>query len=285
VRIGPGGQRRRDKKMKIIRHCLIITAAAFLLPAVVGSGSAETDDSAPIIQPVDSAVYDWYNLGELFAASRSFDYNRALAEHLDDVYAPLGDLLARVQASKETVAAFSDWLAQLERLPWRQPFGSWLKQDQVTWQVSPEQQRFSEALEKDAARTPECRFFFLLGARTEELVWTVSPAATRKLTVVVNGSIKRAGHDFRLLISDPQLEPLFGKLSPPVQQAIKLVIDLAEAEFGYEDPKQVNAEPLSMEEIQQVVDAGTLIRRCAKMRALLPVPDGMSLGKTGFAPC
>jgi hypothetical protein len=190
-----------------------------------------------------------------------------------------------VHASPETATAFSAWLAQLERLPWKQPFGSWSKQDQLSWQISPEQQLFTEALEKDAARTPECRFFFLLGARTEELVWTVSPAATRKLTVVVNGSIKRAGHDFRMLISDPQLEPLFGKLSPAVQQAIKAVIDLAEAEFGYEDPKQANAEPLSMEEIQQLVAAGTLIRRCAKMRALLPVPDGMGFGKTSFAPC
>ena len=64
-----------------------------------------------------------------------------------------------------------------------------------------------------------------------ELACTVPSAAARRLTVVVNGSIKRAERDFQLLTSDPQLKPLFGKLSPGVQEAIKLVCDVSVAEF------------------------------------------------------
>lgn len=261
----------------------ITAGAALLLPLL--AGSTESNNGVALIKPLDTAAYDWYNLGELFAASRSFEYNRALADHLEEVYAPLRDLLSRVQASPETIASFSDWLAQLKRLPWKQPFSSWPRQDQITWQGSPEERRFTDSMEKEAARTPEFRFFLLLGARTEELVWAVLPAANRNLTVVVNALIKRAAHDFRLLVSDQQFELFFGQLSPEVQQAIKVVNGFADAEFGDEDPKAVNAEPLSVEEIQQVVDAGNLIRRSAKMKTLLLVPHGKAFGKASFARC
>ena len=60
---------------------------------------------------------------------------------------------------------------------------------------------------------------------------------------------------------------------------------LANAEFGDNDPKTVNAEPLSLEEIQRVVDAGNVIRRCAKMRVLWLMPHGMSFGKADFGLC
>ncbi|MBV9492288.1 MAG: hypothetical protein JO069_21550 [Verrucomicrobia bacterium] len=262
--------------MKVFRHGLIVAGIAFLHAAALGVSPAEPDDDVLSLQPAQGNIYHWYNLGELFAASRSFGYNHAFAEHLDEVYAPLGDLLEKVEASPETVAAFRDWLAQLKKLPWKQPFQSWPKQDQLLWQASAEQQRFSKALEQEAAKTKEGHFFYLLGARAEELAWTVPAAATRNLPVVVNGSIKRAARDFRALISDPQFEPLFGKLAPRVQAAIKRVCDLCEAEFGDEDPKQANAEPLPAEEIRQVVEAGDFIRRCAKLGALWPVPQGVT---------
>jgi hypothetical protein len=249
-----------------------IAAAALLLP--LSTGSTENNNDAALIPPLETAAYDWYNLGELFAASRSFEYNRALADHLDEVYAPLRDLLSSVGASPDTIGSFCDWLTQLKRLPWKQPLSNWPRQDQITWQSALEEQRFTASIEKEAAKTPQSRFFLLLGARTEELVWAVLPAAKRNLPVVVNALIKRAGRDFRLLVSDQQFEPFFGQLSPEVQEAIKAVNGFADAEFGDEDPKAVNAEPLSLEEIQHVVDAGNLIRQSAKMKTLLLLPHG-----------
>ena len=92
---------------------------------------------------------------------------------------PFRDFLVRVQVSKETVAAFSNWLARLKRLPWTQPFHSWSYQDQIAWQASAEQAQFTDAL-GGTYKTPEARFFFLLGGRTEELVWTVPSAAAHE---------------------------------------------------------------------------------------------------------
>lgn len=268
--------------MKIFLHWLVIAPVLFLQAAGMGLVSAAAGTDGQAVQPEVSRSYDWYTIGELFAASRSFDYNRTFAEHLDDVYGSFRDFLVRVQVSKETVAAFSNWLARLKRLPWTQPFHSWSYQDQIAWQASAEQAQFTDALEKEASKTPEARFFFLLGGRTEELVWTVPSAAARRLTVVVNGSIKRAGRDFQLLTSDPQLKPLFGKLSPGVQEAIKLVCDVSVAEFRDEDPKQLNAEPLSAEEIERIVAAADVIRRGAKMSALFEVPGTMIFGQRRF---
>ena len=72
--------------MKIFLHWLVIASVLFLQAAGMGLVSAAAGTDGQAVQPEVSRSYDWYTIGELFAASRSFDYNRTFAEHLDDVY-------------------------------------------------------------------------------------------------------------------------------------------------------------------------------------------------------
>ena len=224
---------------------------------------------APAPAPASINIYDWYNLGEMVAATDVGSFNYAVYQQMDETYKQIFDLMVKVQLSDGTINAFKQWYPVLRALPWDKNFQTWTKEQQAAWNNSPLSAAWYKGVREDAHKVVESEFFYWLGDHAILLAWAVPLYQNDNWAEGVKGTIKGAAQDYAYFSTDSAFSGIFAALTPDVQGAITLIAAAQSKVNPSKNPFDKGGQPgLTADDVSKIVDAAKAIRAAAQANQL-----------------
>jgi hypothetical protein len=247
---------------------ILVAICLALLSAVSRSFAADNPFDTGNSSPAPSAVdpYDWYQIGEFMDASAYNRFNQAVADHLENTYNGLKDLLVKTHCSDQTLNALKQVVALLKSLPWSKPWEEWPDDAKDKWSKSTILENFYRAVWSDARKAPESYFFCSLGSDALELSWAIPYYYENRSIDRVKSILKSAVNDIVSVANSKNYKGVLDGLSPDVAHAIEVIVALKTKVNG-DDP--LTAEELTDADIDNAIQSGQAIRTLAKKHKLL----------------
>jgi hypothetical protein len=243
--------------------------SALLLATSPSFAATNPFGTSPAPAPASINIYDWYNLGEMTAASTQLIFNFTVAEDMDDTYKQIYDLMTKTQLSDGTINAFKQWYPVLKALPWDKNFQTWTKEQQNTWNKSPLQVAWNKALHDDAAKSVETEFFYWLGYHAILVAWAVPIYQNNNWTDWVTSLIGSTAQDYAYFATDPSRSGVFGALTPDVQNAMTFIAAAKKKTSSTTSPFDKGGQSgLTADDVAKIVEAAKAIRAAAQANQL-----------------
>jgi hypothetical protein len=243
--------------------------SALLLATSPSFAATNPFGTSPAPAPASINIYDWYNLGEMVAATDVGSFNYAVYQQMDETYKQIFDLMVKVQLSDGTINAFKQWYPVLKALPWDKNFQTWTKEQQAAWNNSPLSGAFYKGVSQDAHKVVEAEFFYWLGHHAILLAWAVPLYASENWADGVKGTIKFAAQDYATFSTDSGYSGVFAALTPDVQSAMTLIAAAKSKVTPSTNPFDKGGQSgLTADDVSKIVDAAKAIRAAAQANQL-----------------